>query len=174
VKPIEEETMKRGCGQSVLILGLVLILAGCAGGISKEAQSQISYFGPFDQVQKAPERYQGETVMWGGKVITTKAKNDTTEIIVLQLGLGNQHRPQDNDKSQGRFIIHSSQFLDPAIYPKGTLVTVVGSVTGTALRSIGEMQYRYPVIDVAEIKKWKPGEDASPRIHFGIGIGTHF
>ena len=166
--------MKRDCGQSALILGLVLILAGCAGGISKEAQSQISYFGPFNDVQQEPEKYQGETVMWGGKVITAQAKNNTTEVIVLQLGLGSQHRPQDNDKSQGRFIIRSRQFLDPAIYPQGTLITVVGPVTGTALRNIGEMEYRYPVIDVAEIKKWKPGEDASPRFHFGIGIGTHF
>jgi outer membrane lipoprotein len=156
------------------MVSLVLILSGCAGGISKEAQSKISYFGPFNTVQQDPEKYQGETVMWGGKVITTQAKHKTAEVVVLQLGLGNQHRPLDNDQSQGRFIIQSSQFLDPAIYPQGTLITVVGPVTGSTLRKIGEMEYRYPVIEMGEIKKWKPGADASPRFHFGVGIGTRF
>ena len=166
--------MIRGCIPPAVIIGLSLILAGCAGSISKEAQSQISYFGPFNTVQQQPEKYQGEIVMWGGKVINTHAKNNATEMVVLQLDLGSQHRPQDNDDSQGRFIIQSSQFLDPAIYPQGTLITVVGSLKGSALRNIGEMEYRYPVIDIAEIKKWEPSADASPRIHFGIGIGTSF
>ena len=166
--------MVRGCIPSAVIVSLAIILTGCAGSISKEARSQISYFGPFNTVQQQPERYKGETVMWGGKVIKTQAKNETTEMVVLQLDLGSQHRPQDNDKSQGRFIVQSSQFLDPAIYPQGTLITVVGPVKGSTLRNIGEMDYRYPVIDITEIKKWEPRADTSPRFHFGIGIGTRF
>lgn len=166
--------MNRNNGRYVLIFLFTLILPGCAGSISKEAQSQITYIGPFSDVQQQPEKFTGETVMWGGKVISTRAKDNSTEIVVLQLGLGSQHRPRDNDQSKGRFIICSSQFLDPAIYPQGTLITVVGPLKGTEIRTIGEMEYQYPVIGVTEIKKWKPGQDTSPRIHFGFGIGTHF
>lgn len=166
--------MKRKYGPYALMIWSVIILAGCAGGISKEARSQITYLGPFDAVQQQPEKYRGETIMWGGKVIDTQAKGDATEMVVLQLGLGNRQRPQDNDQSRGRFIIQSREFLDPAIYPQGTLITVVGPLKGTEDRKIGEMEYRYPVIDVAEIKKWDPVDHASPRIHFGFGIGTHF
>lgn len=166
--------MKRQYGPYALLLWCVFILAGCASGISQEARSQITYAGPFNDVQQQPEKYQGETIMWGGKVIDTSSKDNATEMIVLQLGLGSQQRPQDNDQSQGRFIVRSRQFLDPAIYPQGTLITVVGPLKGAELRKIGEMEYSYPVIDVAEIKKWKPGDNTSPRIHFGFGIGTHF
>lgn len=151
-----------------------LILVACAAGISKEARSQITYFGSFKEVQQAPQKYRGETVMWGGKVIQTRAKDSATELVVLQLGLGSGDRPRDNGQSQGRFLIHSDRFLDPAIYSRGTLITVVGPVRGAEVRTIGEMEYRYPVMDVTEIKKWQAGVDSSPRLHFGIGIGTHF
>lgn len=165
--------MSRQYGPYALLICCLLVLMGC-GGISKEARSQITYSGPFDVVQQQPEKYRGETIMWGGKVIGTRTKDDATEMVLLQLGLGSQQRPQDNDQSQGRFIIRSRQFLDPAIYPQGTLITVVGPLTGAELRKIGEMEYRYPVIDIAEIKKWEPKDNSSPRIHFGFGISTHF
>lgn len=155
-------------------IGTFLGLAACAGGISKQTQSQITYFGPFDAVQQQPEKYRGQTVMWGGKIIDTLPGEKTTELVVLQLGLGSQNRPEDNDQSQGRFIVRSDQFLDPAVYPQGTLVTVVGPVKGSETRSIGQMAYRYPVMDVIEIKKWRPETDTYPRFHFGIGVGTHF
>lgn len=155
-------------------LGVILALTACAGGISKKTQSQITYFGSFDAVQQQPEKYQGETVMWGGKIIETLSSEKASEMVVLQLGLGGQNRPQDNDQSKGRFLIRSSRFLDPALYPQGTLITVVGPLKGAETRPIGQMDYHYPVMDVIEIKKWQPGTNDSPRFHFGIGIGTHF
>lgn len=158
----------------ICCVGVVLGLTACAGGISKQTQSQITYFGPFDAVQQQPQKYQGETVMWGGRIIETVSSEKASEIVVLQLGLGGQNRPQDDDQSKGRFLIRSNRFLDPALYPQGTLITVVGPLKGTETRPIGQMEYRYPVMDVIEIKKWQPGTDTSPRFHFGIGIGTHF
>jgi len=168
--------MKKGRGVSAWIscLGIFVMLSACAGGISQQTRSQITYTGPFDTVQQQPEKYRGETVMWGGKVIDTVPGEKSTELVVLQLGLGSQDRPQDNDQSKGRFIVRSSQFLDPAVYPQGTLVTVVGPVKGQETRPVGQMAYRYPVMDVIEIKKWQPATDSSPRFHFGFGIGTHF
>ena len=112
--------------------------------------------------------------MWGGKIVDTLAGEKSTELVVLQLGLGSQNRPRDNDRSQGRFLVRSSQFLDPAVYPQGTLITVVGLVKGAETRPIGQMAYRYPVMDIIEIKKWRPSTDSSPRFHFGIGVGTRF
>jgi len=157
-----------------MILGLALILSGCAGGISRQARSQVTYFGPFNSVQQQPESHKGEAVMWGGRVIETLNRDRSTELLVLQLELTDQDFPVDNDKSQGRFIIRSSQFLDPAIYPEGTLITVIGRIEGSETRPVGEMPYVYPVINVIEIKKWQPGENPSPRVHIGVGIGARF
>jgi outer membrane lipoprotein len=172
----QEEDMKKGFAMLAwsLCCTMLLGLCACAGGISKQTRSQITYFGPFDTVQQHPEKYRGETVMWGGRIIETLPGPKSTELVVLQLELSRQDRPQDNDQSQGRYLVRSDRFLDPAVYSQGALITVVGSVKGVESRAVGQMAYRYPVMDVIEIKKWQPGKDDSPRFHFGIGIGTHF
>jgi outer membrane lipoprotein len=173
---MKEAYMSRGFkhGAGCLCFAMITAIVACAGGISKQSQSQVTFFGPFSAVQQQPEKYRGETVMWGGRIINTLPGEKTTELVVLQLGLGSQNRPKDNDQSQGRFLVHSSQFLDPAIYPQGALITVVGPVKGAESRSIGQMTYRYPVVNLIEIKKWQSATDTSPRFHFGIGVGTHF
>jgi len=153
---------------------LALILTGCASGISRQARSQVTYNGPFGSVQMEPEAYKDKIVMWGGRIIETRTQSNSTEMVVLQMELTPQGYPRESDRSQGRFLIHSTGFMDPAIYPDGTLVAVVGRIEGAESRLIGEMPYLYPVLNIIEIKKWGPGEDPSPRFHFGIGIGAHF
>jgi len=154
--------------------GLVFTLTACAGGMSRQARSQVSFFGSFEQLQQAPQQYRGEVVMLGGRIIETQVKQGVTEIVLLQLELNRSDRPQENGQSGGRFIVRSQTFLDPALYPTGTPVTVVGRLTGEVTRPIGEMPYQYPVIEPIEIKKWPPEGYSSPRLHFGIGVGTHF
>lgn len=166
--------MQIGFGRAAVFLSLVLMLTSCAGGISRQARDQITYDGPFADVQRDPARYKGETLLLGGKVIETSTRAGATEMVVLQLEIGTRDRPKDNDQSQGRFLVRSAQFIDPAIFPQGTLITVVGRLQGSETRLIGEMSYTYPVMDIREIKKWSPVSDPSPRFHFGIGIGTHF
>lgn len=167
--------MKKRFGRSALILSLMAgMLAACAGGISREARSQVTYFGTFAEAQKSPDRFEGQTVLWGGKVISTQVKDGATELTMLQIDLDSQERPGDGDQSHGRFIIRSAQFLDPALYPQGTPLTVVGRLQGAETRLIGEMHYTYPIVDPIEIKKWPLVRDSAPRFQFGIGVGTHF
>ena len=168
-----------------LLFTLALFLSACAGGLSKQARSQVTYFDSFRQLQQQSEKYHGETVMLGGKILVAQVETGATELEgggggggggggVLQLDIGSGTRPVDNDNSQGRFLVRSDQFLDPAIYPQGTLITVVGHLKGSESRNIGDMPYRYPVIDVLEIKKWPANANSSPRFHFGFGVGTRF
>jgi outer membrane lipoprotein len=166
--------MQKVFSRKALLLLLAVALTSCAAGISKQVRNQVTYFGPFADVQQAPQKYAGETMLWGGKVIETRVKNNTTEIVVLQLALDRWDRPQGDDQSQGRFIVRSAQFLDPALYPPGILITVAGHLQGSERRSIGEMPYAYPVIDPIEIKKWASATQPASRFHFGIGIGAHF
>jgi outer membrane lipoprotein len=162
------------CLALALVIFQAVFLIACAGGISKEARSRVTYTGSFAQLQQQPESYQGETVMWGGKVIETHVSDGSTELVMLQLALNSSNRPEDGSVSGGRFLVRANQFLDPVIFSSGTLVTVVGDVTGSTVMPIGQMDYRYPVIEPLEIKKWDPTTESSPRIHFGIGVGTHF
>lgn len=166
--------MRKGHSAPAVLAALAIALAGCAAGISAQARSQVTYTGTFGALQQNPGRYKGETVILGGRIIQTQVLEGATEIVVLQLDLDASDQPQNNDQSQGRFIIRSSGFLDPAIYPPGTLVTVVGKVQADEVRPIGQMAYRYPVIDPVEIKKWPVAGQNSPTFHFGFGVGTSF
>ncbi|MBI5062162.1 MAG: Slp family lipoprotein [Desulfatitalea sp.] len=150
------------------------MVMGCATGISKEVRSQVTFTGSFSELQQNPEQYKGQTVIFGGRIIESQILEQGPEFMVLQLELDDGDRPLEDDQSKGRFLVHSKQFLDPAIYPQGTLVTVAGTLAESQARLIGQMTYRYPVIVVLEIKKWPPAADNAPRIHFGIGVGTVF
>jgi outer membrane lipoprotein len=159
-------------GLGVLLLGALGF--GCTPGVSREARSQVTYEGPFSQLQQAPQEYMGETVMLGGEIIETIPATDSSQIVVLQLPLDGE-RPGRQQQTAGRFIVRAPQFLDPAIYNKGTLLTVVGRVGGSEPRPIGAYEYRYPLIDAIELRLWPEEERrAYPRVHFGIGIGTRF
>lgn len=154
--------------------GVLMGIAACGQGISKELRSQVTFSGSFNQLQQSPERYRGEMAMLGGKIIETRPMENGTEVMVLQLPLNQSDRPQDNDQSKGRFLVHSDRFLDPAVYSAGTLITVVGRIKGSEQRNIGQMPYRYPVIAAQEINKWSQETQTYPRFHFGIGVGTTF
>jgi outer membrane lipoprotein len=156
------------------ILASIVVLAACAGGISKEASSQVTYTGGFLPLRQQTQQYVGETVMVGGKIIENRVGDGWTELIVLQAELYPSGRPKEDDRSDGRFIVKTKDFLDPALYPPGSPVTVVAKVEGSEKRDIGQMGYDYPLLQLIEIKKWSPAEQESPRFHFGFGVGTRF
>ncbi|MFH1102642.1 MAG: Slp family lipoprotein [Pseudomonadota bacterium] len=162
--------------QKILCLNVlfVFLAMGCAGTISKQARSQITYTHPFSTLIQNPEKYIGETLLVGGKILETIASNQGSEITVLQLRLDNDGRPVDEDKSEGRFLIRSDQFVDPEIYQKGTPVSLVGKLIGKENRSIGQFDYSYPVLSIIEIKLWQKQARSMPVFHFGIGVGTTF
>ena len=149
-------------------------MLGCATGISQQARSQVTYQGPFAALQASPDQHIGKIVMLGGKIIETTGNGTFSEITVLQLPLGSGDRPLDDDESQGRYLIRSELFLDPAIYEKGRLLTAVGKLSGKETRSVGGFQYVYPVLEAIEIKPWPGTRERFPRLHFGIGLGTSF
>ncbi len=153
-------------------VGLVFAMLGCASGISQQARLQVNYHGSFLELQRNADEHNGKVAILGGKVIETVRSETASEITVLHLPLDWRNRPEDNDQSQGRYLIRSKEFLDPAIYAKGTLLTVVGRIHGSEVRSIGEFEYAYPIIEAIEVRRCEAG--TSTGIHFGIGVGTSF
>jgi len=161
-------TLKPLAAAAFFLLGCFIL--GCATGISPQARSQVTYHGPFAALQSNPQGYLGQTVLLGGKILEVKATPDFSELAVLQMPLGDGDRPQEADQSQGRFLVRSDKFLDPAIYQKDLRVTVVGQVLGSEPRPIGELTYPYLVLKAKEIKIWQPGQRFP--VIFGFGIGT--
>jgi outer membrane lipoprotein len=153
-----------------------LAVTGCAAVISQETLKTVDKDIRFEQVLENPDAYRGKVVLLGGKIIKTENVPNKTVIIVLQQSLGYNQKPDSGGASKGRFIVSTSDFLDPAIYRPRRKITVVGSVVGKEVRPLGELEYAYPVIEKKELHIW-PVEGApatSPRFHFGIGIGKTF
>lgn len=170
----QDEAMRKSVLCKLLMVVWSVWIVGCAGAISEQARSKVTYEGAFRDLQQAPDKATGEIVMLGGKIIEVQASVDHTDLTVLQLPVSANHRPTHTDSSEGRFLLRSKRFLDPAIYSAGTLLTVVGQVQGSEERLIGKLPYRYPVIVPEEIKIWPPQTESGPGFHFGIGIGTSF
>ena len=150
----------------------ILAVAGCAPVISPEALKEVDQNVRFEQVLENPDAYKGKIVLLGGEIIKTENFSDKTVIIVLQRSLGYREKPISEGASRGRFIVSAPGFLDPAIYRPQRKITVIGVVAGEEARSLGEIEYTYPIISKRELHIW-PSEDSSkePRVHFGIGIG---
>lgn len=156
----------------VLLVITLLLSAACASGISQQARSQVTYSGNFSLLQERPSAHLDQVVMFGGKILETKASPTSSEIAVLQFPLGTGDRPQDGDRSEGRFLLRSVQFLDPAVYRSGLLLTAVGRITGSEVRPIGGLDYAYPIMEAIEIKLWPERSPVYPGVQFGVGVGS--
>ena len=155
-----------------LVIMLLALSDACTTGVSKQTRSQVTYTGSFSTIQKDPGGHVGSVVMLGGKILETKASSTSSEIALVQLPLGRDGRPKEGDRSEGRFLLRAAQFLDPAIYYKGTLLTVVGRVSGSEVRPVGGSDYAYPVVESIEIKRWPERSQDGPGINLGVGVGS--
>jgi outer membrane lipoprotein len=109
-------------------------------------------------LRASPAAHRDARVMLGGEVIVTVPKPGATEIAVLSRRLGATGAPEAGDRSDGRFLVRTAKFLDPAIYAPGRRLTVLGTVTGTEERPIGTVPYLHLVIETERIKLWPKAE----------------
>jgi outer membrane lipoprotein len=150
----------------------VFFSGGCGPPFPRELLEQVDRNVAFAALQKDPERYEGRLVMVGGVIVETKNLQEGTQFEVLQKPLDGQARPIETDETGGRFLVISPRFHDAAVFHRGRTITVVGSVTGKRVQTLGEIQYRYPVVQAKDVHLWHP--HAGPRFSIGIGVYKGF
>ena len=176
--------MKQRRCDSVLNLSLFLLFSSpCSSGpevIPRELESQIDSSVSFPQLLASPAAYSGKTVVLGGEVLSAKRLQDGTQLEILQLPVQGDYTPAwRRSESQGRFLAFDRGGLDPASYPPGTRVTVVGEVTGERVQPLDDSDYRYPTVAVKHLHVWDAGEyqrrrRASPLVGLFGGLGFGF
>jgi outer membrane lipoprotein len=170
----EETTMQKRALQgssAFLLLLAALLIAACAPVFPREVMDRVDHHLSFRDLQSNPDQFKGTWTMFGGEIIAVKNEQDGTSIEVLQKPLDSDGRPLDTDKSDGRFLIHTNQYLDAAVYQPGRPITIIGEVAGYKTMQIDEISYRYPLLDEKFIHLWKPS--AGPHFFFGIGVSSH-
>ncbi len=134
----------------LMALGSLLTLAGCVtvpDGLDGE------YSEAFQPAQ-ATERSIGARIRWGGIVIETRPEQTQTCIEILAQPLDNSAQPVRSDEDLGRFIACRAQFFDPEIFVKGRELTVTGRLQRFDSGTVGEFEYRFPVLEADTVHLW--------------------
>jgi outer membrane lipoprotein len=171
--------MKQALFQSIVVTALVG-LGGCSSGptvIPPELESRIDKSVSFPQILATPTSYSGRTVLLGGEILSAKRMSNGTQFEILQLPVSDDDPPAERrSESQGRFLAMNRGEIDPAAFPAGTRVTVIGEVTGDTVQRLDESEYRYPTIEVKHLHIWTPDSYGrrSPRVGVSTGLGFGF
>jgi outer membrane lipoprotein len=150
---------------------MLALFAGCASApFPESAMRSVNRAVTVAELRQNPGGYLGRRVIVGGDIISTQPRAGETEVELLTHPLGSGDEPRRTDQSDGRVLIRTKQFLDPAVYARDRRLTVVGPVTGAEERRIGELPYLYPLIEGEYVKLW-PRDPPSTELYRGYPWG---
>lgn len=134
---------------SVVTVALTGFLAGCAS-VPEPLR------GDFESLQPsaAADDDIGTRVRWGGRLLDVTPERERTCFEILASPLDRVARPRSEDASGRRFLACRDDFIEPAGFPEGRLITVTGTLTGFEQGSVGDYDYRYPVISLSGVYLW--------------------
>jgi outer membrane lipoprotein len=134
-----------------VIVAVGLLVAGSAHGFSDDALKRVDRSATYSVLAENPGAYAGKDLLLGGTVVNA----GPDRIEVAELPLDARYRPIVSFTSLGRFVVTSRERLDPSLYRRGVLVTVIGTVTAG--------QGGVPVLAGREFQPWKePAKAAAP------------
>ena len=114
---------------SLILASLLLTqLLSCASAPDFDTTQVDHSLTPQSTIAEA-EISRGKTVLWGGSILATTNLKEMTEIEVLAYPLNTYHRPLQDKKTLGRFILQHRGYLEATIYAQGRLLTVLGNVS---------------------------------------------
>lgn len=149
-------------GAAWVAIAAVLILSGCTPVISRQLMDQVDPALDYRAIAADPAAAKGRTVLLGGTIVQALPKPGGTELEVVEKELDYWDAPRLTDRSEGRFLVISERFLDPAVFSTGRDVTVAGEVLEPQTRRLGDIDYRYPVIRAEEMRLWRRGPPVYP------------
>jgi len=149
---------------------LIFVCSGCVRAISKQLRAQVQEEITIKQVLENPKTYHGKMVIWGGVIVEAKNLKEGTLLEIVRKPVTSEERPRNVDRSDGRFLALYGGYLDVAIYTTGREVTVAGRIEGLKEKSLGEIEYTYPMISAEEVYLWPPRKEKqyyiSPYWHY--------
>ena len=184
---------------SSVVLALVLVgssalsaLSGCVATAPEPIPAAI-HLPPRGDLQLVetsahPAAHAGASVRWGGNVIAIERDSAGNALIqVIERRLDADGRPVAGSPSDGRFMIKATAAVDRNFYARDRLITVAGTLDGSATVQVGEKTLAIPLVHVNEFMLWLPnirddgpywgyyddyryGPGYGPHIGFGLGL----
>lgn len=160
--PASGRGLGRGFAPKLVLLAASLLLAACAT-VPDDLQPVPETQPGVAEVQRDPELFQGQPVVWGGTVASVTNLADGTRLEIVSRTLGRNQRPLEVDRSDGRFHAFFPGFLDPQVYAPMREVTVRGRVAGVTESRVGAFPYTFPRIEAESVHLW-PVPQPEPRV----------
>ena len=137
----------------LLALAAGSLLLGACATAPKPLQGTFTQVTPRDAVAASQA---GTSVRWGGRIVETSPRQDSTCFQLISRPLGATGRPLSSapDATDGRFIACRAGFYDPAVFENNREVTFTGRIEGYENRRIGEYDYRFPKVAADVVYLW--------------------
>lgn len=135
------------------IVFLILLSSACSSlppAIENAPNADVSY----SQAVADINAYKGAPIRWGGVIVDLQNEQNQSILQVLAYPLNSYGRPEIDKPYQGRFLIKTPEFLDPAVYVKDREITAAGSLKGDVERIIGNKKLKLPVIESTVVYLW--------------------
>ena len=133
------------------IAAISLVLGACATQ-PKPLQGQFTGLTPHDAVIGS---HIGTQVRWGGRIIRTEPRPDSTCFEIMSVRLNADGRPYGaSDDTYGRFIACRTGFYDPALFEPKREVTFTGRIEGYEERKVDGYVYRFPRMAADVVYLW--------------------
>jgi outer membrane lipoprotein len=151
----------------------MLALAACAPAPLYKASPSTVATAP-NIVAQSPAQYTNADIIWGGRVVEVRNLADRSEVEIVGYPLDSSQRPKlDNNGGWGRFIAVMPGYVESFNYPTGALITLTGRITGTRDGNVGQANYVFPLVSVAQSHVWTAAEMEAGKsnVSFGVGVG---
>ena len=152
------------------LLSICLLLAACSN-LPPLIENPPLYDISYSEATRNIAHYKDAPVRWGGVVIDVENEQNFSLVQVLYYPLNSYGRPRLDKPNDGRFLIKSPDFLDPAVYTKNTEITVAGTLKGDIERVVGSKSLRLPMISAKIIHLWPAYVPGNYYGYGGYGYG---
>ena len=139
----------------MIVFILLIAINGCTPIFSEQTRKMINTDASFKSVKAAPESYIGKTIMLGGRIAKVSNSVEGSYLEIVQFDLTSSSFPEDTFLSYGRFLAVSDSFLDPMIFSRGALITLVGEIKGKRIQRLENMDYTYPLLVLRDWHLWR-------------------
>ena len=129
-------------------------MSGCSSHIPPEISHTLNGAPSVAQVRGQTDAYISQKIRWGGVILHTENKHNTSRLTIIAFPLNDNGKPNTSDQSPGRFIAITDEFLEPLVYNRDREITVIGTLLRTETHKVDEFLYKYPVIQIDHYYLW--------------------
>jgi outer membrane lipoprotein len=144
--------------KNLFALIAIVLLSACASRMPAELSSVTASSLRLADVKRDVDEYENERVLWGGTIIVVENDEDETRIQILEKPLSGNAKPKEYSDSEGRFLMRTTEFLDPAIYTQGRKISVAGTIKGEIERQVGNRAVTMPILNAESHYLWPETE----------------